>query len=132
MFGSNNPIVLYIEDDYTLLELFTERMKVENFEVIAVNKFDLALQKLQEITPDLILCDLMMPGLDGYEVIRKLRENPATSRTKIAVTSALSQPEDIQKAKDLGADDYIIKSQVPIDEIMVRLRKLLELPPLSA
>lgn len=104
-------------------------MKAEGFEVSAVNDGDTALQVAKEFKPDLILCDLMMPNLSGYDVIDILRNTMETSVSKIVVISALSQPEDIKKAMEMGADDYIIKSQVVIDEIMDRLRGLLGLAP---
>lgn len=127
--GNRLPKILFIEDDLTLSTLFTMRMRAEGFEVKEAHDGDTALQAAKEFRPDLILCDLMMPNLSGYDVIDILRNTPETSASKIVVLSALSSPDDIEKAKKLGADDYIIKSQVVIDEIMNRLRNLLDLPP---
>lgn len=127
--GNKNPKVLFIEDDLTLSSLFTMRMQAEGFEVLAVNDGDTALARAKEFRPDLVLCDLMMPNISGYDVIDILRNTMETSASKIVVISALSQPEDIEKAKKLGADEYIIKSQMSIDDIMDRLRNLLGLAP---
>lgn len=129
--GIRTPKILFIEDDLTLSTLFTMRMRAEGFEVQEAHDGDKALQAAKEFRPDLILCDLMMPNLSGYDVIDILRNTPETASTKIVVISALSAPEDIEKAKKLGADDYIVKSQVVVDDIMNRLRKLLDLPPSS-
>jgi DNA-binding response OmpR family regulator len=129
--GAKKPKVLFIEDDLTLSSLFTMRMQVEGFEVLAVHDGDQALQSAKAFHPDLVLCDLMMPNLSGYDVIDILRNTVETANAIIVVISALSQPEDIEKAKKMGADDYIIKSQVVIDDIMNRLRKHLGLPPIS-
>jgi DNA-binding response OmpR family regulator len=127
--SSKKPRVLFIEDDLTLSSLFTVRMQAEGFEVYQAHDGDTALQVAKEFHPDLVLCDLMMPNLSGYDVIDIMRNTVETANAKIVVISALSQPEDIDKAMKLGADDYIVKSQVVIDDIMDRLRKLLEMPP---
>jgi DNA-binding response OmpR family regulator len=121
--------ILFIEDDLTLASLFTMRMQAEGFEVLQAHDGDTALQSVKQFHPDLVLCDLMMPNLSGYDVIDILRNTVETANAKIVVISALSQQEDIDKALKLGADDYIVKSQVMIDDIMDRLRKLLGLPP---
>jgi DNA-binding response OmpR family regulator len=128
-FSNRKPRVLFVEDDMTLSTLFTLRMKAEGFEVLPVNDGDAALQQAKVFKPDLVLCDLMMPNLSGYDVIDILRNTMETSLCKIVVISALSQPDDIKKAMDLGADDYIVKSQLVIDEIMDKLREHLGLPP---
>lgn len=129
--SSKKPRILFIEDDLTLSSLFTVRMQAEGFEVYQAHDGDTALQVAKEFHPDLVLCDLMMPNLSGYDVIDIMRNTVETANAKIVVISALSQPEDIEKAMKLGADDYIVKSQVVIDDIMDRLRKLLGLPPSS-
>ena len=127
--GNRKPRILFIEDDLTLSALFTMRMQAEGFEVCEVNDGDAALQVAKEFKPDLILCDLMMPNINGYDVIDILRNTMETSASKIVVISALSQQEDIDKARQLGADDYIVKSQMVVDDIMNRLRSHLALPP---
>jgi DNA-binding response OmpR family regulator len=123
------PKVLFIEDDITLSNLFTMRMKAEGFNVLPVNDGDTALQQAKEFRPDLVVVDLMMPNLSGYDVIDILRNTMETSVSKIVVLSALNQPEDIDKALKMGADDYIVKSQMVIDDIMDRLRGHLEMGP---
>lgn len=127
--NSSNPKVLFIEDDLTLSALFAMRMQAEGFDVTTASNPESALQKAKAIQPDLILCDLMMPNVSGYDVIDILRNTRETSGAKIVVISALSQQQDIDKAMALGADDYIVKSQVVVDDIMNRLRKLLGMPP---
>jgi CheY-like chemotaxis protein len=127
--GHHRPKILFIEDDLTLSALFTLRLRAEGFEVYEVNDGDKALQVAKEFRPDLILCDLMMPSLNGYDVIDILRNTVETGAAKIVVISALSQQEDLDKAMRLGADDYIVKSQVAVDDIMDRLRTQLSLPP---
>jgi DNA-binding response OmpR family regulator len=126
---TKKPKILFVEDDPTLSGLFKMRMEAEGFEVLAVNDGESALKQGPAFQPDLVLSDLMMPNVSGYDVISALRGNPATSQCKIIILSALSRPEDVEKAKTLGADDYLVKSQVVTDDIMDRIRSLLGLPP---
>lgn len=128
-YSIRKPKILFIEDDLTLASLFTMRMEAEGFEVCQAHDGDAALQSAKEFRPDLVLCDIMMPHVNGYDVIDILKNTNETANAKIVVISALSQPEDIEKAMKLGADDYIVKSQVVVDDIMNRLRSLLGLPP---
>jgi DNA-binding response OmpR family regulator len=128
-FANRKPKVLFIEDDMTLSRIFTMRLEAEDFEVLAVNDGDTALQQAKVFRPDLIVCDIMMPNLSGYDVINILRNTMETSLSKIVAMSALSAPEDIDKAMAAGADDYIVKSQMVIDDIMDRFRSHLGLEP---
>jgi DNA-binding response OmpR family regulator len=129
MNNDKNPKVLFVEDDLNLSTLFQLRMQAEGFDVTVCNDSEKALQVGRDIKPDLILLDLMMPKLDGFDVLDIFRNTLETQGAKIVVMSALSQPADIERAKSLGADEYIVKSQVDIDNVMNRLRSLMELPP---
>jgi DNA-binding response OmpR family regulator len=127
--NTQKPKILYIEDDITLSGMYTIRMQAEGFEVLQAHDGDTALQAIKTFHPDLVLTDLMMPNLSGYDIIDILRNTVDTANVKIVVMSALSQPEDIEKAKKLGADDFIIKSQVMMEDIIARIRTVLGLPP---
>jgi DNA-binding response OmpR family regulator len=120
--------ILFVEDDLGLAALFQIRMEAEGFAVTLCNDGESALQTARGLKPDLILLDLMMPKLDGFAALDLFRHTLETEAAKIVIMSALSQKEDIDHAMSLGADDYIIKSQVVVDDVMDRLRKLLGLP----
>lgn len=77
--------------------------------------------------PDLILLDVMMPKVDGFEVLDILRNTPQVAHTKIIVLTALSQESDRQRANNLGADDYLVKSQVVIADVVDRVKQHLEM-----
>jgi len=117
--------ILYIEDDHTLATLYKARMQAEGFDVRHFPDGESALQAARGFRPDLIIVDLMMPSLSGYDVLDNLHSIVELGAAKIIVMSALSQPEDIEKAKSLGADDFIVKSQVTIDDVMGRIHTLL-------
>lgn len=104
------------------------RLETEGFAVKHCNNGEKALQEANDFKPQLILLDIMMPGVDGYDVLDILRNTPATKNSKIVILSALSEASDRQKALDLGADDYLVKSQVLITDVMAKVRELLNLP----
>ena len=121
---AQNPAkkILLVEDDDALANVYLMRLEVEGFEVRrAVNGED-ALAAAMEYHPDLILLDVMMPKIDGYEVLDILRHTPQTAGTKIIVITALSQDNDRKKAQDLGADDFLVKSQVVIADVISRIK----------
>jgi DNA-binding response OmpR family regulator len=129
---AEKPRILLVEDDLTLANLYQMRMEAEGFEVRQCNDGEKALQSAREFNPHLILLDIMMPKLNGFDVLDILRHTPQIGKVKIVVLSALGQPADVARAKELGADDYLVKSQVVITDVMNRLREHLNLPPAQA
>jgi CheY-like chemotaxis protein len=97
-------------DDIPLNLLLVQKMLARfKFEIRTAGNGQQALDAVAERKPDLILLDLMMPGIDGFEVIRRLREDPATADIRIVILSALNSNEDVVKGFDLGANDFIMK-----------------------
>lgn len=97
-------------DDIPLNLLLVQKMLAKfNFEMRTAANGQLALEAVAAKKPDLILLDLMMPGIDGFEVIRRLRENPETADIRIVILSALNSNEDVVKGFNMGADDFIMK-----------------------
>ena len=97
-------------DDIPLNLLLVQKMLARfKFEIRTAGNGQQALDAVAERKPDLILLDLMMPGIDGFEVIRRLREDPATADIRIVILSALHSNEDVVKGFDLGANDFIMK-----------------------
>ena len=97
-------------DDIPLNLLLVQKMLSRfRFEIRTAGNGQQALDAVAERRPDLILLDLMMPGIDGFEVIKRLREDPATADIRIVILSALNSNEDVVKGFDLGANDFIMK-----------------------
>lgn len=117
--------ILLIDDEQELADLYRMRLVSEGFEAQHCNNGETALTVAREFKPDLILLDIMMPRLSGFDAIDLFRNTMETSAAKIIILSALSQPEDIAKAKELGADDYIVKSDATIDDVIARIKKML-------
>jgi DNA-binding response OmpR family regulator len=114
--------ILLVEDDLALALAYKVRMEAEGFDVRHCPNGEDALQAALDYRPDLILLDIMMPRISGYDVLDILRHTPATSHTKIVILTALSQPSDQQRAKELGADEFLVKSQAVISDVMKRIR----------
>ncbi len=114
--------ILLVEDDVALAGVYKSRLDMEGFETKAVNNGELALSAAMEFKPDLILLDAMMPKISGFDVLDILRNTPETSAIKIIMLTALSQPKDKERAETLGVDDYLVKSQVVIGDVVERVR----------
>lgn len=114
--------ILLVEDDVTLATVYRTRLELEGYEVKEVYDGEQALSAAMEYQPDLIVLDVMMPKISGFDVLDILKNTPETAGIKVVMLTALSQDKDQQKAKDLGADDYLVKSQVVINDVVARVK----------
>jgi CRP-like cAMP-binding protein/FixJ family two-component response regulator len=101
--------ILIIEDDVTLRENTTEMLELANYEVSATENGETGIAKAKELLPNLIICDIMMPEIDGYGVLYMLGKNPKTSSIPFIFLTAKAEKIDIRKGMELGADDYLTK-----------------------
>lgn len=101
--------VLIVDDEPNIVLSLEFLMRKQGFQVFIARDGEEALETIGKETPDLILLDIMMPQVDGYEVCKQIRSNPLWSNTKVIFLSAKSKEVDIQKGLDLGADLYITK-----------------------
>jgi len=114
--------ILLVEDDDALANVYIMRLKGENFDVKRVANGEDALAAAKEHKPDLILLDAMMPKVSGFDVLDILRNTPETANIKIIMLTALSQESDKERAQGLGVDDYLVKSQVVISDVVDRIK----------
>lgn len=114
--------ILLVEDDDALANVYIMRLKAENFDVKRVANGEDALATAKEHKPDLVLLDAMMPKVSGFDVLDILRNTPETANLKIIMLTALSQETDKQRAQGLGVDDYLVKSQVVISDVIDRIK----------
>ena len=119
--------ILLVEDDDTLAEVYRQRLELEGFDVRRSNNGEVALKDAVEYHPDLILLDVMMPNLNGFDVLDILRNSPQTRNIHISMLTALSQPTDAERARELGADDFLVKSQVVIGDVVARIKHQLNM-----
>jgi len=118
--------ILVIEDDLTIRTALLKMLSAENHEAIAAPEGQTGLDLAQKHQPDLILCDIMMPGCDGYEVLARLQQNPATASVPFIFLTAKTARQDIRQGMAMGADDYLTKPftrQELIEAIATRLNK---------
>ncbi|MGA2795092.1 MAG: response regulator, partial [Roseiarcus sp.] len=118
--------ILVVDDIPPNVKLLEARLSAEYFDVLAASSGPEALALCQEGACDIILLDVMMPGMDGFEVCRRLKTNPATAHLPVVMVTALDQPADRVRGLEAGADDFLTK---PIDEIalVARVRSLARL-----
>ena len=114
--------ILLVEDDASLAAVYRARLELEGFDIKEVHNGEDALSAAVSYRPDLILLDVMIPKISGFDVLDILRNTPDTTNVRVIILTALSQPKDKERAEKLGADDYLVKSQVVISDVVERVR----------
>lgn len=114
--------ILLVEDDEALAQVYKSRLDIEGFETRWVANGEEALSVAIEFKPELILLDVMMPKISGFDVLDILRNTPETAHIRIVMLTALSQPKDKERAESMGVDDYLVKSQVVIGDVVERVK----------
>ncbi len=128
----NKKKILLVEDDVALANVYKARLEIEGFETNWVENGEEALSSAVAFKPDLILLDAMMPKISGFDVLDILRNTPETNNIHVIMLTALSQPKDKERAESLGVDDYLVKSQVVIGDVIERVRHHLGMPEQAA
>lgn len=118
----NKKKILLVEDDEVLASVYRARLEMEGFEVEEVHDGEKALSVAINFRPDLILLDVMMPNINGFDVLDILKNTPETMNIRIIMLTALSQEADRDRAEKLGVDDYLVKSQVVIADVIERVK----------
>ena len=118
------PVILAADDDDDILQLVVFRLERSGYTVLQARDGQEALALAAEHRPDLAVLDVMMPKMDGFEVTRRLRADPATSRMPIIMLTARVQDADVQEGFDAGADDYLRKPFSP-QELRARVQAIL-------
>ncbi|PIW76217.1 MAG: response regulator [Candidatus Portnoybacteria bacterium CG_4_8_14_3_um_filter_40_10] len=126
----NNPgnKIFIVEDDKFLRDLIIKKLDTEGYETAFVVGGEEALKKIGEEKPDLVLLDLILPGIDGYEVLKQMKNNSSDDIKKIPVIilSNLGQRDDVEKGINLGAVDFLIKAHFTPGEIIDKIKQVLE------
>ena len=118
--------ILIIEDDKFLRELIARKLIKEGYEISEAVDGEEGMKKVKEEKPDLVLLDLILPGIDGFEVLSKMKEDPALASIPVIILSNLGQKEDVEKGLKLGAVDYLIKAHFTPGEIIDKIRAALK------
>lgn len=118
--------ILLIEDDKDQILLYRTKFKMEGYRFLTAESGKDGLKMAEKEMPDMILIDLLMAGMGGIEVLENLKQNPKTEGIPAVIVTNLDKKDLAKKSMDLGALDFIVKSSIPLREMMARIKKLLE------
>lgn len=116
---------MVIEDDPFLSSILKTRLEKDGFSVVQAFNGEEAMSKLKEMIPGLIILDLIMPKMSGFEVLQSISIDPQLNKIPVVVVSNLGQDGDVEKAKGFGAVDYFIKMRMSIDDLVVKIRDII-------
>ena len=119
------PKIMLVEDDKSLREIYSIRLVAEGYEVISAGDGEEALALAVQQKPDLIVSDVMMPKISGFDMLDILRSTPETKDIKVIMMTALSSEEQRQRGESLGANKYLVKSQVGIEDVINAVNEVL-------
>ena len=117
--------ILIIEDDKFLRDLMARKLLKEGFDISEAVDGEQGVKEVKEKKPDLILLDLILPGLDGFDVLAKIKEDPVLAEIPVIILSNLGQKDDIERGLKLGAIDYLIKAHFTPGEIIEKIGRVL-------
>ena len=117
--------IYVIEYDKFLRELITQKLSNEGYDVSEAVDGEKGIEMVKQEKPDLILLDLILPGIDGFEVLARIKSDPDISETPIIILSNLGQKEDIERGLKMGAADYLIKAHFTPEEIIKKINDIL-------
>ena len=118
--------ILFIEDESALQKTFGEILKQEGYEMIPALDGEVGLRLAKDKKPDLILLDLILPRIHGFDVLKKLKEDKETKEIPIIVLTNLEGISDVDKAIELGATTYLVKAQYTLEEVVEKIKKALK------
>ena len=121
----NDKVILIVDDDLTLLEMYVERIKAEGAIVLQARDGEEALAQIKENHPHLVLLDIMMPKINGLDVLKQLKDDEATKNIPVIILSALADDQKQREGKSLGAADYIVKSETLPADVVAKMEKAL-------
>ena len=117
--------ILIVEDDDFLRSLAVSKLEQEGFAMEIASNGEEGLAKVVTTPPDLIILDLMLPGISGFDVLQKVRENEPTKKLKVVVFSNLGEESDIKRCLDLGVSEYLVKSNFTLDELAEKIKAII-------
>lgn len=117
--------ILFIEDESALQKVFGDVLQQEGYKMLSATDGKIGLRLAKSEKPDLILLDLVLPRLHGFEVLKKLKEDLETKEIPIIVLTNLEKMEDINKAIEMGATTYLVKTEYKLEEVIEKIKKAL-------
>ena len=121
--GQEKIKILLVEDDPFLLSMYSTKFELENLEVVSAENGELGLKMAKQENPNIILLDIMLPKMDGFEVLEKLKNDNETKDIPVILLTNLNQKNDVERGMSLGADDYLIKAHFMPSEVVEKIKK---------
>ena len=118
--------ILLIEDDKFLRELMNKKLLTMGYDVVSASDGESGLVAIKESRPDVVLLDLILPGINGFEVLERAKKDPETAKVPVIILSNLGQSEDIEKGLKLGAKDFLVKAHFTPQEIITKFKSIIE------
>lgn len=118
--------ILFIEDEAVLQKTFEKTLREEGYDVVSALDGASGINLAKSQQPDLILLDLILPKMNGFEVLKKLKEDPETKEIPVIILTNLERMTDIDKVLELGATTYLVKVDYSLEEVVEKIRKTLE------
>jgi len=118
--------ILLIEDDPFLIDIYTVKIKESGFEIAVAKDGEKALRALEKEKPDLLLLDIVLPRIDGWELLKKIKEKDEFKNLLVIILSNLGQKQEVKKGLDLGAAKYLIKAHYTPTEVVEEIKKVLK------
>ena len=118
--------ILIIEDDKFLRELISQKILKEGYEIVEAVDGEKGLESVKSEKPDLVLLDLILPGIDGFEVLDRIKSDPEVSEIPVIILSNLGQKDDIEKGLKMGAIDFLIKAHFTPAEIIGKIKDIMK------
>ena len=115
--------VLVVEDDHFLAKIYKIKLAKENISAIISSDGEEALEIIKKEKPALILLDMVLPGINGFEILEKVRQEPALKKIPVIILSNLGQDADIARGKELGVIDYFVKSDISIHDVVKKIKE---------
>lgn len=125
--GNGKARVLIVEDDQFLRDLMERKLVKEGFDVDTAIEGETGLKKIKEGKPDMVLLDIILPGLDGFSILERVKNDPETKDTQVILLTNLGQRDDVEKGMKLGAVDYLVKAHFTPGDIVEKVTKVLHL-----
>ena len=127
MNNKKNITILLIEDDSFLISMYSTKFEIEGFNIISANNGEKGLEAVSKNKVDIILLDILMPKMNGFEVLENLKKQQKTAKIPVILLTNLNQKDEIDKGLALGADDYLVKAHFMPSEVVNKIEKILNI-----
>jgi DNA-binding response OmpR family regulator len=118
--------ILLVEDDPFLIDIYTTKLKEEGFAVEVADDGEEVMAKIAEVKPDLMLLDIVLPNVNGWEILRRVKKDATTKDLKIIILSNLAEKEEVEKGMSFGANKYLVKAHYTPTEVIKEITKIFE------